>query len=145
MGTYAGCSSKDKADAHASGTPTAAAAAQQGKGEAGEAYVHFEDTLAKAASMSEIKALLASSRVQELEQMGSQADGLLPALQAAQTKDAVVTGETMQGDRALLTLESKSAKSTGTATMVKEDGQWKLLEEEWEESAPEAGSTPAAE
>ena len=54
---------------------------------------------------------------------------------APDVDDVIVEQETIDGDSATWTVSDKSnPDNKGTITFVKEDGQWKMLEESWEES-----------
>jgi hypothetical protein len=63
------------------------------------------------------------------QQKDPQFPAMLAMMQAFAPKSVTVTGGQDFGDRADLTLvgvEQSGGKSTGTAKMVKEDGQWKV-------------------
>ena len=57
----------------------------------------------------------------------------LPMMQAMQPKNVKVTGGTSEGDVATLLVSAKDGKetSTGTISMVREGGAWKVKKESW--------------
>ena len=62
---------------------------------------------------------------------------MLPVIQAMQAKKIKINGGTVDGDTATLLVTSlDEANTTGTVTMHRESGQWKLVNEDWK-SRPE--------
>ena len=142
--SLAGCSGGGGTDASASATPGAVAAGEQSLEGPGKAYLEFQATLKNAKSLSEVLPYLADEQAKEVRQM-DQPDSLLPALKALTPANLKVTGQDVQGKRAILQLtgDLEGSPSSGSATMIMEDGKWKLLSEAWSD-APEASPSPSA-
>ena len=58
---------------------------------------------------------------------------MFPLIQAMQPKNVKITGGAQDGNTATLLATAKNGKetSTGTITMVREGGAWKVEKEEW--------------
>ncbi len=61
---------------------------------------------------------------------------MLPVIQTMQPKKVKINGGTVDGDDATLLVDSLDEKNTtGTITLRRESGQWKLVKEAWKSSA----------
>jgi hypothetical protein len=61
---------------------------------------------------------------------------MLGVIQAMQPKKVKINGGSVDGDKATLLVTSLDEKNTtGTVTMVRENGQWKLSKEDWKTKA----------
>lgn len=115
-------------EAQSSPTPQVTSRAQE---PAAQAYLEFHKKLAQAKSLTEIQLYLAASPRAELESHLHDSS-LLADLQQVQVKDAVVDSVEASGRRATLRLRSSIEGVQGTAVMVLEGQEWRLLEEDWE-------------
>ena len=112
------------------------AAAQQGP--ATTAYLNYRAAVARAATIDDVRPLLAKEGLARLEGT-PQAQrpmmlGLLKDLSAGVTNVRVVK-ETIVGDRATLKVEATDASSKAparaTVEMAREAGAWKFVRERW--------------
>ena len=80
---------------------------------------------------------LASIRKSVVAEMAKQTEDpdfkkMLPVIQAMQPKNVKIDGGTIDGDNATLLVTSLDEKNTtGTVTMRRESGQWKVVNESW--------------
>ena len=102
-----------------------------GGGEIGKAYLAF----AKSMTAGDMKAVHNGASAERAKQMDQDPDfkKLFPMLQMMQPKNIKITGGAVNGDTATLTATGKSDgdPATGTITMVREGGQWKVAKESW--------------
>lgn len=109
--------------------------------EPGRAYLNYDQLLGRAKSLDEIMPHLAAGARDKVNQVNDKSQ-ILPLLQDTRAKGLSFISEEVSADKAIVTFEA-SDKSIGKITMVKEDGSWKLLEEEWiTPEAPAPTATP---
>jgi hypothetical protein len=107
------------------GTPLPA-----GGGEPAKAYLAFDKAVAKG-DMAAVKNGVSAEQRKSMDDPDfKKMFGLMQALRA---KDVKITGGTIDGNTATLlaTGKDESGVTTGTITMVKEGGAWKVQQEEW--------------
>ncbi len=107
------------------GTPLPA-----GGGEPAKAYAAFSKAVA-AGDMAAIRRGAAAERAKQMD--APEFKEMLPMIQAMQPKNVKITGGSMDGNTATLLATAKDGKetSTGTITMVREGGAWKVEKESW--------------
>jgi len=107
------------------GTPLPA-----GGGEPAKAYAAFSKAVA-AGDMAGIRRGVAAERAKQMD--APEFKEMLPMIQAMQPKNVKITGGSVDGDTATLLATAKDGKetSTGTITMVREGGAWKVEKESW--------------
>lgn len=102
-----------------------------GGGEVGKAYVAF----AKSLSSGDIAAVKNGASAEQAKQMNDDPDfkKMFPLLQAMAPKNIKITGGAVDGDTATLltTGSSDGDPATGTITMRREGGKWKVHRESW--------------
>jgi hypothetical protein len=117
------------------GVPKAAAPAAlkgtalpAGGGDIGKAYLAF----AKSMAAGDMKAVHNGASAERAKQMDQDPE-LFPMLQMMQPKNIKITGGAVNGDSATLTATGTSDgdPATGTITMVREGGQWKVAKGSW--------------
>ena len=117
---------KAAAPAALKGTPLPA-----GGGDIGKAYLAF----VKAMAAGNIKAVHNGASAERAKQMDEDPDfkKLFPMLQMMEPKNVKISGGAVNGDTATLsaTGTSDGDAATGTITMVREGGQWKVSKESW--------------
>jgi hypothetical protein len=95
-------------------------------------FSHYRKAFAKAQKIEEILPMMAASQRAKMEKTPaderSMMFDMLKEMTAAQG-DVKVLKETATKSGAELTLETKG--ETGTATLIKEGGAWKLEKESW--------------
>jgi len=110
----------------------ALATAEQAAQSATEFYQAYRKAFAKAQKIEELLPMMAASRRAQMEKTPADERtmmfGMLKEMTAAQG-DVKVLKETATKTGAELTLQAKDG--TGTATIVKEGGAWKLDKESW--------------
>src|SRR5205823_13176493 len=107
------------------GTPLPA-----GGGDPAKAYLAFD----KAVAAGDMAAVKRGVSAEQAKEMGSEDfKKMFPLMQALRAKNVKITGGTIDGDTATLlaTGKDESGASTGTITMVREGGAWKVKGEEW--------------
>lgn len=107
------------------GTPLPA-----GGGEPAKAYAVY----AKAITAGDMKGLRKLVDAERAKQMDSaEFKEMFPMIQAMQPKNMKITGGAVDGDTATLLATAKDGKetSTGTITMVRQGGAWKVQSESW--------------
>jgi hypothetical protein len=102
-----------------------------GGGDPGKAYLAY----LKLVAGGDMKAFLGGITASRAKEASSDPDfkKLFPLMQAMQPKGVKVTGGAIDGSNATLLATGKDGDqpSTGTITMVKEGGAWKVDKEEW--------------
>jgi hypothetical protein len=117
----------------ASGIDVAAQALPSGGGEPGAAYLACQVHVQKQ-SRDGLLACVSGERAEELEAMtDAEAKAMLEFAKMLQPTDIKVTGGSITGDSATLNTEAQQdgEKFSGTITMVKEGGVWKIQQENW--------------
>ena len=107
------------------GTPLPA-----GGGEPAKAYAAFS----KAVAAGDLAAIRRGASAERAKQMDDpEFKQMLPMIQAMQQKNVKITGGAVDGDTATLQATAKDGKetSTGTISMVREGGAWKVQKESW--------------
>jgi hypothetical protein len=101
-----------------------------GGGEPGKAYAAYRKVLI-AGDVPALRRALTAERAKETE--SPEFKELFPMVQAMQPKNVKVTGGAIDGDVATLLAEAKDGDevSTGTITMQREGGAWKVAKEAW--------------
>ncbi|MBI5694516.1 MAG: zinc-ribbon domain-containing protein [Nitrospirae bacterium] len=96
-----------------------------------QAYAEYRKALAEG-DADTLKGHIAKDKAKDLE--GPMAEVGLAMLKAFVPDNVTITDSSVDGDVAKLTLsaETEGGVMKGTATMVREDGDWKLSEENWE-------------
>jgi hypothetical protein len=107
------------------GTPLPA-----GGGEPAKAYWSFTKAVA-AGDMAGIRKGAAAEQAKQMDD--PEFKQMLPMIQAMQPKNVKITGGAVDGNTATLLATAKDGKetSTGTITMVREGGAWKVVKESW--------------
>ena len=107
------------------GTPLPA-----GGGDLGKTYLAFTKSIA-AGDMNAVKNGVSAERAAQMNTPDFKE--MFPLIQAMQPKDIKVTGGAVDGDSATLnaTGVSDGDKATGTISMVREGGKWKVAKESW--------------
>ena len=116
---------KTEAPAKLKGTPLPA-----GGGDLGKTYLAFTKSVG-AGDMKAVKSGVSAERAAQMDTPDFKQ--MFPLIQAMQPKNIKVTGGAVDGDNATLnaTGVSDGAKATGTITMVREGGKWKVAKESW--------------
>ena len=100
-----------------------------------QAYLEYQDALAKATKLSEVLPYLSSAYRAMLESRPKADQPVwLKRLQESAVTDLKVTKETIAGDKCTLEGTATSARGNavrGKVNLVKEGGAWKLDEEFW--------------
>jgi len=107
------------------GTPLPA-----GGGEPAKAYAAFS----KAVAAGDLKGIRKGASAERAKQMDDpEFKQMLPMIQAMQPKNVKITGGAIDGDTATLQATAKDGKetSTGTISMIREGGAWKVEKESW--------------
>jgi hypothetical protein len=107
------------------GTPLAA-----GGGEPGKAY----DTYRKVLASGDVAALRKAVSAERSKAMDDpDFVKMLPLIREMEPKNVKITGGAVDGERAtlLVTAADEHETSTGTVTMVRERGAWKVADENW--------------
>jgi len=101
-----------------------------GGGEPAKAYAVYSKALA-AGDMAGVKRGVTADRAKEMD--SADFKKMFGLIQALQPKNVKITGGAIDGDTATLlaTGKDESGPTTGTITMVKEGGAWKVKQEEW--------------
>lgn len=101
-----------------------------GGGEPAKAYWAFTKAVA-AGDMAGIRRGAAAERAKQMDV--PEFKEMLPMIQAMQPKNVKITGGSVDGNTATLLATAKDGKetSTGTITMVREGGAWKVEKESW--------------
>src|SRR5207237_7754442 len=101
-----------------------------GGGEPAKAYFAF-DKAVRAGDMAAVRRGVSAE--QEKEMSSEDFKKMFPLMQALRAKNVKITSGTIDGDTATLlaTGKDESGTATGTITMVRQGGAWKLQKEEW--------------
>ena len=117
---------KAEAPAKLKGTPVPA-----GGGDIGKSYLAFVQNVQK----GNMPAVMGGVTAERAKQMNDDPDfkKLFPLMQMMEPKNIKVTGGAVDGDTATLTATGSSDgdPATGTITMVREGGKWKVSKESW--------------
>jgi hypothetical protein len=112
-------------------------------GEPGRVYVAYEDAL-RADDIARAKKLMSSrsaGRFEMMKQIG------IPLSTAARANIQVVSGS-VQGDKAIVnvtgTVHDSGMPSGGVVRLVKENGEWKVIGEQWQASAADVMAASGA-
>lgn len=107
------------------GTPLPA-----GGGEPAKAYAVYAKALSRG-DVAGVKRGVAAERASQME--SKEFKEMFSLIQAMQPKNVKITGGAVDGDTATLLATAKDGKetSTGTITMVREGGAWKVQQESW--------------
>ena len=108
------------------GTPLPA-----GGGDPAKAYWAFTKAVA-AGDLAGIRKGASADRAKQMDD--PEFKKMLPMIQAMQPKNVKITGGSVDGNTATLLATAKDGKetSTGTITMVREGGAWKVEKESWQ-------------
>ncbi|HEY8131492.1 MAG TPA: hypothetical protein VII12_06335 [Thermoanaerobaculia bacterium] len=110
--------------------PVAGKRLPRGGGDAGVAYLAFEKALRKG-DVAAMKTLMTAQYAKEFDQVAA----LLPIFRAMEPINIEVVGATIDGNTANLQLKgtpvAPGGSSSGTATVIKEGGRWKVAHREW--------------
>jgi hypothetical protein len=101
-----------------------------GGGDPGKAYAAFSKAVA-AGDLAGIRRGASAERAKQMD--APEFKEMLPMIQAMQPKNVKITGGSVDGDSATLLATAKDGKetSTGTITLVREGGAWKVEKESW--------------
>ncbi|OGW38383.1 MAG: hypothetical protein A2Y97_08075 [Nitrospirae bacterium RBG_13_39_12] len=96
-----------------------------------KAYMEYRNAM-KSGDVETLKKLVAKDKVHELE--SEQASSMLDIARALYPPDVTVTGTSVEGNAATLTVSSavEGGSMQGIVHLLKEDGEWKVYEEKWE-------------
>ena len=94
------------------------------------AYMEYYRAL-NAEDMKKVKKYLAKSIVEQLEQSGMK-DEELEMIKSLVPKEVKIIDEEIENNSAILTATGGFGSQEGIIEMIKEDGKWKLLKENWE-------------
>jgi hypothetical protein len=116
--------------------PPVAVVAPKGKalpangGDPGKAYAAYLKVFT-AGDVPALKKAVSADRAKEMD--SKEFKEFFPAIQAMQPKNIKVTGGAIDGDTATLLASAKNGNevSTGTITMIREGGAWKVQKESW--------------
>ena len=102
-----------------------------GGGEPAKAYLAFDKAMA-AGDMAAVKRGVAAENAKEMN--SDDFKKMFPLMQAMRAKNVKITGGAVNGDTATLlaTGKDEGGTSTGTITMVREGGAWKVKSEDWQ-------------
>ena len=94
-------------------------------GEPRKAYDHYRSVLASG-DLAKLRGVVSSDRAQALDDPDFKK--MLPLIQEMEPKSVKYVNGTVDGDKATLNVTAKNGKesSTGTVTMVKQGGKWRL-------------------
>ena len=117
---------KPETAAKLKGTPLSA-----GGGDPGKAYFAYLKSMT-AGNMAALKKAVSAERAKQMDQ-DPDFKKMFPLIQAMQPKKITVTGGAIDGDFATLkaTGDQDGTPATGTITMMREGGSWKVQREEW--------------
>jgi hypothetical protein len=101
-----------------------------GGGEPGKAYEAYRKIMKKGDLVALRKAV---SEEQAAKMQGPEFEKMFELVQAMQQEKVTITGGAVDGDTAtlLVTADTKGEHSTGTVTMVRQKGLWRLQMESW--------------
>ena len=101
-----------------------------GGGDLGKTYLAFTKSIA-AGDMKAVRNGVSAERAAQMDTPDFKQ--MFPLIQAMQPKDIKVTGGAVDGDNATLTATGNQDgdKATGTISMVREGGKWKIAKESW--------------
>lgn len=101
-----------------------------GGGEPGKAYEKYRKALF-AGDLETLRTLVSAERAADMDK--PEFKEMFPLIQEMMPKNIRITGGAIDGDKATLKVDAstKEEKSTGTITMVREGGQWKVQKESW--------------
>ncbi|MBV8518583.1 MAG: hypothetical protein JO197_14390 [Acidobacteria bacterium] len=110
------------------GTPLAA-----GGGEPGKAYDAYRKVLASG-DLAALRKAVSAERAKAMDDPDFLK--MLPMIQAMEPKNVKITSGAVDGDHAtlLVTARDEHETSTGTVTMVREHGVWRVADESWKGS-----------
>jgi hypothetical protein len=128
----AGCSQGPPTVQAASITPAPSTAEAAELSPPAQAYMDFNQALLKADSLEDITPYLAQEQVNQIAQVENP-DSLLPVLKSLAPSTLSFTNEEVTGNRAVLHAKATvdTSPSKADIVMLKEQGRWKLLEENW--------------
>lgn len=101
-----------------------------GGGEPGKAYEAYRKIMQKG-DMVALRKAVTEERAKEMQ--GPEFEQMFKLVQAMQPQKVTITGGAVDGDTATLTVTAneKGETSTGTVTLVREKGHWRLQKESW--------------
>jgi hypothetical protein len=110
--------------------PLKGVALPAGGGEPAKAYERHRKAVA-AGDLKAVKASVSAARAKEMDTPDFKQ--MFPLMQEMQPKNVKITGGSVDGDTATLLTTAKDGKevSTGTITLVREGGAWKVEKESW--------------
>jgi hypothetical protein len=113
--------------------PLPGTALPAGGGDPGKAYESYRKAMA-AADIPAIRKLVIPEMAKQTE--NPEFKEMLPMIQAMSPKKIKITGGSVDGDSATLLVQSLDEKNTtGTITMKKDGGQWKMAKESWKSTS----------
>ncbi len=95
------------------------------------AYMEYYRAL-NAGDMKKVKKYLAKSMVEQLKQSGMKDEEILEMIKSLVPKEVKIIDEEIENNSAILTATGGFGSQEGRIEMIKEDGKWKLLKENWE-------------
>jgi hypothetical protein len=100
-------------------------------GEPRKAYDAYRKVLASG-DMAALRKAVSADRVSSMDDPDFKK--MFPMIQAMEPKNVKFVNGTIDGDKATLNVSAKGGKeqSTGTISMVREGGKWKVSKEEWQ-------------
>jgi hypothetical protein len=122
------------ASANAAPPPSAAPAGKPLPADGGEprkAYDAYRKVLASG-DMAALRKAVSADRVSSMDDPDFKK--MFPMIQEMEPKNVKYLNGTIDGDKATLNVSAKNGKeqSTGTVSMVREGGKWKVSKEEWQ-------------
>ncbi|HEY9787685.1 MAG TPA: hypothetical protein V6D17_20015 [Candidatus Obscuribacterales bacterium] len=105
-----------------------------------ETYLHYRTALLSAKSIDDVRSMLSKRTNDEIESTPKEMKSMMfDVIKAMAPKTVQVLAEEVNADNATLTLTAKTEpdnakvteKTTGTVTLVKEGGSWKIDREKW--------------